>query len=971
MGDTIQRKMTPVKRDKQLLQEFDHQVREIRSQLTEQLKALGERTETQIHVLSELEDYFRRRGELEIEQSKQLDKLAKGILQKHKADKTRRENWQQHASSYVWQQLVDATKEEAKERLKMGEIFAKELTSSIAQRCDDLARISKRCREIGLLSHGEITRVLTELHTSMKTYQICFAEASAVEKKLHCAEDEYKKFEEANRGKPIGRKFKTLQKCLERRQTKWELVRIKCTKARNEYLLCIKAANAALNRFFGQDLSYLVDCMDLGMEFWMRHLIDQVIEARKKLTQKEMEALGELGTVKSSLDSKADKQRFFEANNSTFMLPKQFEFKAQFGDLSSTVSAERSLAGELAQRQRQITKRLDALRFESDEVWKSLEAAERQLFALYRDEVQDANKWRNDLLVTYQYYLKKFEYFLLNGNLVERLEARNFAIGESLNERGINVESRNGSEGPSIDGDKLGRKRIKRIGLHPDRPRPKLFGGSLEEYVEASGESIPLVVSSSISFLARYALRHQGLFRISGSQSEINRFKEIFECGEDPLCDLRDASEANSVAGVLKLYLRELREPLFPMYLFEQFTDCAKAENATEFVAKSRRLLVSLPPCSLVLLRVLFGFLAHLCEFADENMMEPHNLAICFGPTLLPIPEGKDQVFYHNFVNEFVRGLIVHNEKVFPSEQEMAGPVYDKYAFELHNMNYVDDMEGDDGLTSGDEEVLLGIGVTDGMAETSFKQMEIENEEEFTPRISLISRQSEATRGPSHASIEPSENTSLRDLAFRDVFQELSLALKDGNVAAPVHGIHETPIDSSPFPVTSNRSSTRSNMDFRVDDLSPRPNSSVPMTSVAVLSRPPVVSLRDQLSHAAPSHPHKIYPTEFDAITRTSIKLQKLSMLNNASNNSDEKDDSFEKLSNNGNGNGNRIDSSSTGMPFRFEQPDIVRELGPREIASVTKEFSAKKFEPSHRALNSESPPFAELERAIQAAERL
>lgn len=40
------------------------------------------------------------------------------------------------------------------------------------------------------------------------------------------------------------------------------------------------------------------------------------------------------------------------------------------------------------------------------QVWKSLEAAERQLFNLYKEEVADANKWRNDLLVTYQYYLK-------------------------------------------------------------------------------------------------------------------------------------------------------------------------------------------------------------------------------------------------------------------------------------------------------------------------------------------------------------------------------------------------------------------------------------------------------------------------------------------------------------------------------------------------------------------------------------
>ena len=37
---------------------------------------------------------------------------------------------------------------------------------------------------------------------------------------------------------------------------------------------------------------------------------------------------------------------------------------------------------------------------------------------------------------------------------------------------------------------------------------------------------------------------------------------------------LTDGSEANSVAGVLKLYLRELMEPPFPLYLFDQFTDC-------------------------------------------------------------------------------------------------------------------------------------------------------------------------------------------------------------------------------------------------------------------------------------------------------------------------------------------------------------------------------------------------------------
>jgi SLIT-ROBO Rho GTPase activating protein len=49
--------------------------------------------------------------------------------------------------------------------------------------------------------------------------------------------------------------------------------------------------------------------------------------------------------------------------------------------------------------------------------------------------------------------------------------------------------------------------------------------------------------------------------------------------GEDPLDDDDiDASDVNSVAGVLKLYLRELRQPLFPTIMFTQFMDCASRQ---------------------------------------------------------------------------------------------------------------------------------------------------------------------------------------------------------------------------------------------------------------------------------------------------------------------------------------------------------------------------------------------------------
>jgi hypothetical protein len=65
-------------------------------------------------------------------------------------------------------------------------------------------------------------------------------------------------------------------------------------------------------------------------------------------------------------------------------------------------------------------------------------------------------------------------------------------------------------------------------------------------------------------------------FRFSYLQVEINNFRDAFERGDDPLADMTDASDINSVAGVFKLYLRELREPIFPIIYFDQFMELAR-----------------------------------------------------------------------------------------------------------------------------------------------------------------------------------------------------------------------------------------------------------------------------------------------------------------------------------------------------------------------------------------------------------
>jgi SLIT-ROBO Rho GTPase activating protein len=69
-------------------------------------------------------------------------------------------------------------------------------------------------------------------------------------------------------------------------------------------------------------------------------------------------------------------------------------------------------------------------------------------------------------------------------------------------------------------------------------------------------------------------------------------------------------------------------------------------------------------------------FIFSLSEYSEENMMDPYNLAICFGPTLVPVPDDKDQVQYQNLINELIKNVLELHEELFPND---GGPVYEKY----------------------------------------------------------------------------------------------------------------------------------------------------------------------------------------------------------------------------------------------------------------------------------------------------
>ncbi|XP_035912577.1 SLIT-ROBO Rho GTPase-activating protein 1-like isoform X2 [Anopheles stephensi] len=666
--------------------EFRDVFPDIRQQLNEQLKFLDVRMEAQIALVQELQDFFRRRGEVELDYSKSLDKLAKSLQLRHKEQRQKREQWPMFSSYSCWQQLVNQTKSLSRDHAAMSEIYSTHLVARLQTVWDDVQRIYRKCREIGFETHVEILRILQELHTNMKTYHTLQTEAKEAEKKLRLAENQRMKLQQSVPKEKLDRskKYRLIEKEVLKRKNKYTDARLKALKAKNEYQLCLEASNTTIHKYFVEDLSDLIDCMDLGFHSVVSRALLMHVSADQGRCRAVLHNAETLSHIVNSMDSRADKQKFLEQHSAAFMIPKRLEFQGQDEDVEPEL--QKALHQEMESRLMQLEQRVNNLRMESEEIWKTLETAEINLLDILNTKDYDCAgafgdgavafqkpentsvKLRSDKNEIEEFYITKIREYILATSRIARLDSKAEYLRNAL------------AKDSAIKTDTLTKSNVpkrKRIGRMNKSGRPKLFGGSLEEYLEVSGEEIPLIVRSCIRVINLYGLHHQGIFRVSGSQVEISNFKEAFERGDDPLAEMTDASDINSVAGVLKLYLRELREPLFPLIYFDHFVQLAQLESKHDIVSGIRKFFLSLPKSVVVVVRYLFAFLNHLSEYSDENMMDAYNLAICFGPTLMPAPEDKDQVQYQNQVNELIKNIIVHHAELFP--KDLGGMQYEKF----------------------------------------------------------------------------------------------------------------------------------------------------------------------------------------------------------------------------------------------------------------------------------------------------
>nr|XP_040128545.1 rho GTPase-activating protein 22 isoform X7 [Ictidomys tridecemlineatus] len=176
---------------------------------------------------------------------------------------------------------------------------------------------------------------------------------------------------------------------------------------------------------------------------------------------------------------------------------------------------------------------------------------------------------------------------------------------------------------------------------------PGIFGQRLEDTVHHERKYgprlAPLLVEQCVDFIRERGLTEEGLFRMPGQANLVRDLQDSFDCGEKPLFD--STTDVHTVASLLKLYLRELPEPVIPFARYEDFLSCAQllTKDEGEGTLELAKQVSNLPQANYNLLRYICKFLDEVQSHSNINKMSVQNLATVFGPNILR-PQIEDPV---------------------------------------------------------------------------------------------------------------------------------------------------------------------------------------------------------------------------------------------------------------------------------------------------------------------------------------
>uniref|UniRef100_A0A1A7YDU2 Rho GTPase activating protein 22 n=1 Tax=Iconisemion striatum TaxID=60296 RepID=A0A1A7YDU2_9TELE len=203
-----------------------------------------------------------------------------------------------------------------------------------------------------------------------------------------------------------------------------------------------------------------------------------------------------------------------------------------------------------------------------------------------------------------------------------------------------------------------------------------IFGQHLEETMSYEAQcgpqrAVPVLVEQCVCFIRQHGLKEEGLFRAPGQTNHVRELQDTFDRGEKPVFD--SSTDVHTVASLLKLYIRELPEPIIPFSKYTQFISCAQplTKDKETGIVELGKQVKSLPQVNYDILKYICKFLDEVQLHSDDNKMSVQNLATVFGPNILR-PRVEDPVTMmegSSQVQHLMTVLISEHHRLYPTEE--------------------------------------------------------------------------------------------------------------------------------------------------------------------------------------------------------------------------------------------------------------------------------------------------------------
>ncbi|XP_029282414.1 rho GTPase-activating protein 15 [Cottoperca gobio] len=205
-------------------------------------------------------------------------------------------------------------------------------------------------------------------------------------------------------------------------------------------------------------------------------------------------------------------------------------------------------------------------------------------------------------------------------------------------------------------------KTLQEKGLIKDR----VFGCHLLTLCEREGATVPRFVQICLDAIDKRGLEVDGIYRVSGNLATIQKLRFIVDQEEDLNLDHSQWEDIHVVTGALKMFFRELPEPLFPFRFFQLFVEAVKIKESKHKVQAVKKLIQELPKPNQDTMKLLFKHLHGVLAFSRKNLMSSQGIGIVFGPTLMwPEMDAGNMAVNMIYQNQIVEFILIESREIF------------------------------------------------------------------------------------------------------------------------------------------------------------------------------------------------------------------------------------------------------------------------------------------------------------------